>query len=118
MDKIQADFIVRHFLCLFKKYFPSVCNMKIFCIFATQNTLTNFNMKNNLFLTKILCFLGIICLVLTLNSCTANRRSSVKGNKQKYSYQKTRSKQPNWNTNTSLQTKYVIKDKRRTKFHY
>jgi hypothetical protein len=75
-------------------------------------------MKKNQLIAKILSFLGIICFVLAFNSCTTGKHSSVKGGKQKYSYQKTRSKQPNWNTNTSLQTRYVIKDKRRTKFHY
>jgi len=76
-------------------------------------------MKHNQRITKILSFLGLICLIIIFNSCAAGKHSSsIKGGKQKYSYQKVRSKQPNWNTNTSLQTKYVIKEKRRTKFHY
>jgi hypothetical protein len=75
-------------------------------------------MNSKQFITKILSFLGIICIVIAFSSCTAGKNGSMTGKKHGYSYQKTRSKQPNWNTSTSLQTRYIIKNKRRAKFHY
>lgn len=57
-----------------------------------------------------------IFLLLGLTSCATSKQPHQKGKPEKYKHY--RSKQPKWNTTNLSNTKYVIKDKKRKKYHY
>ncbi|HNX22329.1 MAG TPA: hypothetical protein PKG88_08185 [Bacteroidales bacterium] len=67
-------------------------------------------MKRNLFLKKLVFALLAMSILFSLDSCSSKQNYLSKGRSSSYS--KVRTRQPSWNSTTSLNVRYKMKKKK------